>query len=87
MRNLASGCRGLQSLPSSVCALPSHDPAARGGQVRGELGDGVRQMLGALITLDVHARDVVQELVDAGGCRLVARGHWRGDNTWRQWGV
>lgn len=35
-------------------------------QVRGQLSEGQRQMLGALITIDVHARDVVQELVEAG---------------------
>jgi len=38
-------------------------------QVRGQLSEGLRQMLGALITIDVHARDVVQELVDAGEWR------------------
>lgn len=34
--------------------------------VQGQLSETERLTLGALITMDVHARDVVQELVDAG---------------------
>ncbi len=34
--------------------------------VQGQLTDSERLTLGALITLDVHARDAIQELVDAG---------------------
>lgn len=34
--------------------------------VQGQLTDAERLTLGALITLDVHARDAIQELVDAG---------------------
>lgn len=41
--------------------------------VQGELSDAERLTLGALITVDVHARDVVQELVDAGA--LVVAGY------------
>lgn len=34
--------------------------------VQGQLSEAEHLTLGALITMDVHARDVVQELVDAG---------------------
>lgn len=40
--------------------------------VQGELSDAERLTLGALITVEVHARDVVQELVDAG----ISVGYW-----------
>jgi hypothetical protein len=37
--------------------------------VQGHLSEAEHLTLGALITMDVHARDVLQELVDAGaGC-------------------
>ncbi|KAF8071068.1 Dnah1 [Scenedesmus sp. PABB004] len=47
--------------------------------VQGPLSEAERLTLGALITVDVHARDVVQELVDAGAlCMLRAvRSHSR----------
>jgi dynein heavy chain len=34
--------------------------------VQGHLSEAEHLTLGALITMDVHARDVLQELVDAG---------------------
>ena len=41
--------------------------------VRGNLSYQDRTTLGALITVDVHARDVVQELADAGVKRMGQR--------------
>eukprot|EP00879_Flechtneria_rotunda_P033567 GHRR01037192.1.p1 GENE.GHRR01037192.1~~GHRR01037192.1.p1 ORF type:complete len:217 (+),score=61.07 GHRR01037192.1:316-966(+) len=54
--------------------------------VQGQLTNAERLTLGALITMDVHARDVVQELVDAGLQRVTdfewvsrLRYYWRDD--------
>jgi hypothetical protein len=42
--------------------------------VQGHLSEAEHLTLGALITMDVHARDVLQELVDAGaGCTGIAQ--------------
>lgn len=55
--------------------------------VRGNLPSLHRNIITALITIDVHARDIVTELVKEKVCVFVLSCHRNGEKTWPVWNI